>query len=44
MEATRDVARQLAREGLVHITQRGSVLDPGKPWRGPIRLALVSAR
>jgi len=38
MEAARDAARELARLGRVQITQRGRVLDPGGPWRGPIRI------
>ncbi len=41
MEATREEARALAAQGLLHITQRGRVLDHSKPWRGPIRLRLA---
>ncbi len=38
MDQARGVARQLAREGEVEITQRGEVLDPDATWRGPIRI------
>jgi len=38
MDAARDAARDLARRGLVQITQRGEVLDPDAEWRGPIRI------
>jgi len=38
MQPTREVARRLARAGQVQITQRGSVLDPEREWRGPIRI------
>ena len=39
MEPTREVARRLAREGVLQITQRGqAVLDLDAPLRGPIRL------
>jgi hypothetical protein len=31
-------ARSLARAGRLVVTQRGTVLDPGVPWSGPIRL------
>jgi hypothetical protein len=41
MEATRAVARSLAVDGLVHVTQRGHVLDPRTAWRGPVRLRLA---
>ena len=40
MDATREVARALAADGLVQITQRGVVVDHTQPWRGPIRLRL----
>ncbi|TVT19754.1 DUF3253 domain-containing protein [Amycolatopsis acidiphila] len=40
MEPAREVARELARAGEVEITQRGQVLDPDAPWRGPIRMRL----
>ncbi len=43
MEATREIARALAAEGLVHITQRGAVVDHEQPWRGPIRLKLATS-
>jgi hypothetical protein len=38
MDQAREIARDLAREGRVEITQRGSVLDPDADWRGPIRI------
>ena len=38
MDDARDVARDLARRGDVEITQKGTVLDPDQPWRGPIRI------
>ena len=37
MEPARDIARDLARDGVVEISQRGTVLDPDAGWRGPIR-------
>jgi hypothetical protein len=40
MDRARDVARDLAREGHVEITQKGSVLDPDADWRGPIRIRI----
>jgi hypothetical protein len=43
MEPARDIARELARNGEVEITQGGNVLDPDATWRGPIRIR-VSAR
>jgi hypothetical protein len=42
MDATREVARSLALDGLVQVTQRGAVLDPRAAWRGPIRLRLAA--
>lgn len=38
MDATRDLARELARSGDVVITQKGKELDPDAEWRGPIRI------
>lgn len=38
MDDARAVARELARDGDVEITQRGEVLDPDATWRGPIRI------
>ena len=38
MELTREVARALARDGDVEITQKGEVLDPDVAWRGPVRV------
>jgi hypothetical protein len=40
MDEARDVARTLAREGRVDITQKGAVLDPDGTWRGPIRIRI----
>ena len=40
MDDARDVARTLAREGHVEITQKGTVLDPDAAWRGPIRIRI----
>ncbi|MFC7673363.1 DUF3253 domain-containing protein [Mycolicibacterium sp. GCM10028919] len=42
MDDARDIARDLARSGDVEITQKGTVLDPDKPWRGPIRIRATS--
>ena len=39
MEATRSVAKRLAEQGLIEITQKGRVLDPTE-IKGPIRLRL----
>ena len=38
MDDARDIARDLARNGDVEISQKGTVLDPDEPWRGPIRI------
>ncbi|KDF00619.1 S-adenosylmethionine tRNA ribosyltransferase [Mycolicibacterium aromaticivorans JS19b1 = JCM 16368] len=38
MNATRELARELARTGDVVITQKGAVLDPDVEWRGPVRI------
>lgn len=40
MDDARDVARSLAREGLVDVTQKGDALDPDATWRGPIRIRI----
>ena len=40
MDDVRDVARALAREGLVDVTQKGDALDPDATWRGPIRIRI----
>jgi hypothetical protein len=40
LPTARDVARELAAEGQVVVTQRGEALDPTEPWKGPIRLRL----
>lgn len=38
MEPVREVVRNLAAAGTVAVTQRGEVLDPATPWRGPVRI------
>jgi hypothetical protein len=38
MDLTRDVARALARDGRIAITQGGEPVDPDGTWRGPVRL------
>lgn len=42
MDDARDIARDLARNGDVEITQKGEVLDPDATWRGPIRIRATS--
>jgi hypothetical protein len=42
MDDARDIARELARAGDVEISQKGEVLDPDQPWRGPIRIRATS--
>jgi hypothetical protein len=44
MPEAREVARELANDGHVHITQRGEVLDPNGDWRGPIRVRAARRR
>lgn len=44
MDVTREVARQLALDGRIEITQKGRALDPEDPLRGPIRLRLASGK
>lgn len=39
MPKVRDVARRLAGEGRVLVTQRGEVRDADTEWCGPIRIA-----
>ena len=38
MDDARAVTRDLAREDLVEVTQKGKVLDPDGTWHGPIRI------
>lgn len=38
MPLVRDVAREMAKEGLVEITQKGKRLSNDGEWRGPIRI------
>jgi hypothetical protein len=40
MGPARAVARRLAGDGTIEILQRGAVVDPEGPWKGPIRLRL----
>lgn len=44
MPRVRDVARRLARDGEVVITQGGDVRSPDGDWRGPIRIAQAPKR
>jgi hypothetical protein len=37
----REVARELAAEGAIHVVQKGAPIDPAGPWRGPVRLRLA---
>jgi len=37
----RSVARRMARDGQVEITQHGEPLDPDADWRGPVRIRLT---
>ena len=37
----REVARELAAAGDVDVLQRGVVLDPAAPWKGPIRIRIT---
>ncbi|WP_193044409.1 DUF3253 domain-containing protein [Mycolicibacterium baixiangningiae] len=40
MDQARDAARELARAGEVEVTQKGEVVDPDAPWRGPVRIRI----
>lgn len=42
-EQSRTIALDLARGGDVEITQRGDVVDPERPPRGPIRIRATTA-
>jgi hypothetical protein len=42
MPVVRDVAREMAREGIVAVTQKGHALSTDETWRGPIRITLTS--
>ena len=44
MQATRDVAVLLHKQGVLEILQKGSPIDVSKPIRGPIRLRLCASR
>ncbi len=41
MPLVRAAASRLALQGRVQITQRGQVVPPAGPWRGPIRIRLA---
>ncbi|HWO63645.1 MAG TPA: DUF3253 domain-containing protein [Umezawaea sp.] len=41
MDRTREIARDLARRGVVEVTRRGEVLAVDESWRGPIRVRLA---
>ena len=43
MEPTRQAARALAREDVIDIVQKGQILDPDQPFKGPIRLRLKAS-
>jgi hypothetical protein len=38
MPQTREVARDLARQGRVVVTAHGEELDPDEDWHGPVRI------
>ena len=38
MDETREIVRALAAEAEVEILQRGAIVDPSGPWKGPIRV------
>jgi hypothetical protein len=40
---SRSIAFALARDGDVEITQRGAVVDPDQPSRGPVRIRVPPA-
>lgn len=42
MDDARAIARELARNGEVEISQKGEVLDPDATWRGPVRIRHLS--
>ena len=43
MDAAREVVRELAASGDVEVLQKGTVIDPAAPWRGPIRIRQASS-
>ncbi len=43
MPIIRDVAREMAKEGLVEITQKGARVSNDAVWRGPIRIVRNSS-
>lgn len=44
MQATRDIAVRLHKQGILEILQKGSPIDVSKPIRGPIRLRLCACQ
>lgn len=42
MDPVRDIARDLAREGRLEVSQKGQRLDPDGQWRGPVRIRSLS--
>jgi hypothetical protein len=42
MDDARELARELARDGRLEITQNGEVVDPQSDWQGPIRIRVPS--
>jgi hypothetical protein len=42
METTREAVRSLVQRGQIVVLQRGQQLNPGDPYRGPIRLRLCN--
>ena len=40
MVPTRDAGRSLVREGKIDVVQKGRVLGPEEPYRGPVRFRL----
>ena len=40
----RDVARALAADGELEVTQRGEAIDAAAPWKGPVRLRLAEVQ
>lgn len=41
MPVVRDIARELANDGIVEIRQKGQRVSPSDTWRGPIRIVLL---
>mmetsp|Transcript_10823 Transcript_10823/g.18303 ORF Transcript_10823/g.18303 Transcript_10823/m.18303 type:complete len:87 (+) Transcript_10823:208-468(+) len=43
MDLVRDVGCELAREGYIHVTQKGKIVEDPQQVRGPIRYRLVAS-